>query len=271
MPEEAPRRWRGVRVVTGGDLQISGLSITVDDEGQVSMGQPRVKIRTDMWPYWLEDAIDAAGVACQVADQIPGRMSLFDAAEADEDKHRIDREIDRLMIRELRATMRAITASAFAIDAFYATVKERCGPHPHDSLWRTKGTSRKKRITETLRYHMNIEPANVLGLKSCVAQVFTFRDQAVHMAAKFREPAGRLDIRSSVDWHFHIFRRENGVNAVHFTVMVMDYLVHIMEQSGEDLAKCKPLAVERMGWILHAYQQVDGLPAFQNINHPIAP
>jgi hypothetical protein len=166
--------------------------------------------------------------------------------------------------------MRAITACAFAIDAFYATVKERCGPHPHDLLWRDKGTPRKKRITETLRFHMRIKPDKLKSIKSCVAQVFTFRDQAVHMAATFRDPAPRPDIQSNVDWHFHIFRRENAVNAVCFTVMVMDYLVSILEQGGEDLAKCKTIAVERMGSILYEYKQVDGLPAFQNVNTPLA-
>jgi hypothetical protein len=117
---------------------------------------------------------------------------------------------------------------------------------------------------------MRIKPDKLKSIKSCVAQVFTFRDQAVHMAATFRDPALRPDVESSVDWHFHIFRRENAVNAVCFTVMVMDYLVSILEQGGEELAKCKTIAVERMAWILYEYQQVDGLPAFQNINKPLA-
>jgi hypothetical protein len=113
-----PPKWRGVRVVSGGDLQLSNLSLTVDQNGEPSMSQPHVKLRTDMWPFWLEDAIDAAKMACEIADLIPDLMARYDAIEAEEEKQRVDHEIDRVLIGELRATMRAITASAFAIDAF---------------------------------------------------------------------------------------------------------------------------------------------------------
>lgn len=258
MTDEAPLKWRGIRSI-GGDFQISNISITVDGDGKLAMGQPHARLRTDMWPFWIEDAIEAADTACRMADQIPDLVTQLD--DAGELKDRIEREIDRLMIRELRATMRAITAAAFAIDAFYATVKERCGPHPHDEIWRNKGTSRKRRITETLRYHLHIKTTNeVKSIKSCVAQVFMFRDWAAHMAAKFRDPVYREDVQASVDWHFHVFRRKNAVNAVQFTVIILDHLVSILDRGGEELAKCKPLARERMDDIVRAYEEVEGLP-----------
>jgi hypothetical protein len=184
--------------------------------------------------------------------------------DAGEVKDLLEAEIDRLMILELRATMRAITASAFAIDAFYAMVKARCGPHPHHEIWSKNGTSRKKRITETLRYHLRIKTANeTRGLKSCVAQVFKFRDWAVHMASEFRDPAPREDILAGVDWHFYVFRHQNALAAVQFTVIILDHLVSILDCGGEELAKCKPLAQERMDAIFRAYEQVEALPELQ--------
>jgi len=260
MADEEPPRRRGIRTV-GGELQISNLSIMAGVDGEVTMGQPHAKLRTDMWPFWVEDAIEAADIACQMADQIPALVAQLD--DAGELKDQIEREIDGLTIRELRATMRAITASAFAIDAFYATVKARCGPHPDEEKWRDKGTSRKRCITETIRYHLKINPPNVEAVKSCVAQVFTLRDWAAHMVVEFRDAVYRPDVEADVDWHFDAFRSQNAVSAVHYTVMILDYLVSILDRGGEELAKgCKPLALERMDAIFRAYEQV-GLPEFQ--------
>jgi hypothetical protein len=258
--EDAPK-WRGLRTI-GADLQVSNISLRLGDDGKLDADPVKFKLRTDMWPFWVEDAIDTADTAWQMARRIPHVFAQLDDVEAG--KEQLESEIDRLMILELRATMRAITASAFAIDAFYAMVNARCGPHPPDATWRENGTSRKKRITETLRYHLRIKTANgTKALKSCVAQVFQFRDWAVHMASEFRDPAPREDIMASVDWHFYVFRHQNAVNAVHFTVMILDQLVSILDRGGDELAKCKPLAQERMDAIFRAYEQVEALPKLE--------
>lgn len=266
MTTEQPPKWRGIRTI-GGDFQISNISLSIDGDGKVTMGQPHARLRTDMWPFWVEDAIEAACIACQAADQIPPLVAQLD--ESGELQDQIDRQIDMLMIRELLATMRAITASAFAIDAFYATLKDRRGPHPHDETWRKKRTPRNKRITETFRYHLKINDIGKLhSIKSCVSQVFTFRNWAAHMEVTFRDPVYRADVQSSVDWYFHVFRRENAVNAVKFTVIILNYLVSLLDRGGEALASCKPLADERMRAIVKAYEQAGHLPKFQETEIP---
>ncbi|WP_207568082.1 hypothetical protein, partial [Mycolicibacter engbaekii] len=220
-----------------------------------------LKLRTDMWPFWLEDAIEAASAASQAADRVPQLLSQTDEATG-ETQDRLNRELDRAMINELRATMRAITASAFALDAFYATVKSRCGPHPHNETWQQNGTAREKRIAETLKYHFCLKAKESGPVQSCVEQVFKFRDWAVHMAAEFRDPVYREDVESSVDWHFVVFRANNAINATGYTVQVLDYLVSILDRGGEDLTNCKTLAIERMDAIFDAYDQVEALPNF---------
>ena len=57
------------------------------------------------------------------------------------------------MVSELKAAMRATTSAAFAIDAFYASVKERSPEHPDADKWRANRTARNKQIAETFRYH----------------------------------------------------------------------------------------------------------------------
>ena len=83
------------------------------------------------------------------------------------------------------------------------------------------------------------------------------------MASKFRDPAPREDIRAGVDWHFYVFRHQNAVAAVQFTVIILDHLVSVLDRGGEELAKCKPLARERMDAIFGAYEQVEALPKIQ--------
>jgi hypothetical protein len=160
---------------------------------------------------------------------------------------RFEAELDNIVFRELRETMRAITAAAFALDGFYGTVKARCPPHPHQEIWTQKGTSRKKRITETLRHHLRINQAvEVKQLKSCVSQVFSFRDRAVHLVSKFREVVYRPDRNVAMDWHFAVFRSENSITAVRLAAATLDRLVAALDRGGDELASSKKIARERM-------------------------
>jgi hypothetical protein len=253
--------WRGVWVV-GGDLQISDLSFSINEDGTFTAAPPTVRVRTDMWPFWLEDAVEASDTACREADRIMALVPELDAAADDEARQAVSDRINVLLSRELRACMRTLTACAFAFDALYATVKERCGPHPHDATWAENGTARHKRITETLRHHLKLNEPNIMKqLKYGVSQMFKYRDWAVHMAANYREPAPRVDLGASLDWHFNAFRRENAVTAVAFSVSSLDYLVSIMHRGGVELANSQGIARQRMDDVYRAYQQVDALPS----------
>ena len=107
----AKRESRGIRTI-GCDLRIGGLLFSLAEDGTPTMGTPTVELRTDMWRFGPEDAIDAAVVAANFADQISPLYEQYEAGKA------TDEDLDGLVIRELIASMRAITASAFAIDGF---------------------------------------------------------------------------------------------------------------------------------------------------------
>lgn len=262
MVDEQPK-FRGIKVV-GGDLRLSNLKLTFGDDGKFTADPVCTQLRTDMWPFWLEDSVEAADTACRVADQIPALDAQLDTEAPKEPIHA---EIGGLLFRELRASMRASTACAFAIDAFYATVKERCGPHPHDDTWRKNRTAREGQIIETLKYHLRMRAKGAEQLTSAVTQLFRFRDWAVHMAADFRDPVYREDIHSSIDWRFAAFRRDNAVTSVAMTVALFDSLVSILDRGGEEIAKCQKLACDRMDDIFRAYEQVEGLPKLQRVKH----
>jgi hypothetical protein len=255
---------RGVRL-NGSDVRVSDISFPLGADGvpMVEHGHLTLALRTDMWRFWLEDAIDAAVAAAAAADQIRPIYEQFEAGNA------TDEDLDRLAIRELIASMRAITASAFAIDAFYGSVKARSPKHPHQDMWHEKGTARHKQVADTFRVHLRInKPATVKEIKHRVSQVFRFRDLAVHPGSKFREPIYRPDFNVALDWHFTVFRRENAINATALTIAMLDSLVSFMDRGSKELAEQKQGARRAMDAILDRYEAIDSLPAFQRAESP---
>jgi hypothetical protein len=258
------RESRGVRAI-GCDLRVSGLSFSIGLNGlpDRNAGHATVEFRTDMWRFWLEDAIDAALAAAVFADQIPTLYERFEAGNA------TDEDLDQLAIRELIASMRAISACAFAIDAFYASVKARSPKHPHQDMWHEKGTARHKQVADTFRVQLHVTDRQaVKEMKSRVSQVFRFRDWAVHPGSKFRPPLYRADLNVALDWHFTVFRRENAVNATAMTVQLIDSLVAVLDRGCKELAEQKQGARRAMDAILDRYESADILPDFQRVEPP---
>jgi hypothetical protein len=263
------RQSRGIMVV-GGDLRISELTISIGDDGKPSAGAPRVELRTDMWPFWLEEAIDAAVIASDVARQIPDVVEqLEDALEEGGATESIDRVLTHLVSRELRASMRAIASCAFAIDALYAAVKARSPTHPHQAAWTKNRTARNVQVADTFRHHLRIaNAASVSEIRSRVSQIFEYRDWAVHPGARFREPEYRPDLNVSLDWHFKAFRSENAITATVLTVSLVDSLVALLDRGSDELASFKEYARRRMDEILALYDSNDIFPALQRAESP---
>ncbi|MCV7178787.1 hypothetical protein [Mycolicibacterium sphagni] len=134
----------GIWVVDGGDLRISEIRIEFGPHGLVP-SSPKVDLRLDMWRYWLIEAVVAAIEAAGIAPGLSAELLASDSEEA-----------SRLVIDELRASMRAITSAAFAIDAFYASVKARSPEHPQEAAWKEKPPRRHQQVAATLRHHLQI-------------------------------------------------------------------------------------------------------------------
>ena len=249
VPAEPERVSRGVRAI-GSDLRVSGISLELDPNGVPSRvgGQVTVELRTDMWPYWLREAIDAAIAAAAAADEIPALDARVEAGNATPE------ELDTLVESELIATMRAIGACAFAIDAFYAAVKARSLQHADEAAWKANGTARHKQVTETIFYHLKIRnQATKTEIRQRVSKIYEFRDKAVHSSSDFKPPIHRPDLNVALDQAFSMFRRENAVMATGMTVNVIDYFVSFLQNGGDDLVEKKPGARKKMDALLDQY------------------
>lgn len=248
-PAEVDRESRGVRAIAS-DLRVSGLSFSLTPDGDPDRngGHATVELRTDMWPYWLREAIDAAIAAAKAADEIPALYQRFEAGEATEE------ELDALAERELIATMRAIGACAFSLDAFYAAVKARAGSHPHEATWKENRTARPKQVTETIFYHLKItNEATKTEIRRRVSEIYDLRDKAVHPASDFKPAIHRPDLNVGLDHVFTIFRRENAINGTGLTVNTLDYFVSFLQNGVDDPKVKKEGAREKMNALLDRY------------------
>lgn len=129
---EQEEPWLGVTVPAGGDLQIPAGAIRINVEtGEVS--PITVKLRTDIWPHWLEIARGALAQATTARDTNPGLSSgspIFDSA----------------LQQELRSSMVSICSAAFAVEAFANSV------HHHVPSSKLPAKSATGRVHRTLTY-----------------------------------------------------------------------------------------------------------------------
>lgn len=72
-------------------------------------------------------------------------------------------------------------------------------------------------------------------LHRSVAEVFRFRDWAVHPPADFREPIPHDMLDSSVEWRFVAFRAENACRAVGAVTSIIAQCVHEPRRQNADL------------------------------------
>ncbi len=243
----------GIMIVAGADLRISGIRLEIADDGTVSAPPVTPHLRTDMWPHWLRESIDAARLAQAEAAKIPG-IREEDDQEA----------LAEVTTAELRASMRAITSAAFAVDAFYSAVAARSPTHPHAQLWRTREgrrTPRHSQIFETLRYSLKLQNPGATEIRKGIKELFKFRGWAVHPGSRYREPVYRSDLDAGVDWHFMAFRSENATACARLVTNMLDVMISKFDRGPQEVREAYEGARRFMNELL-AYYDASDLPAF---------
>ncbi|WP_169744264.1 hypothetical protein [Knoellia aerolata] len=246
----------GIFFTRGAQLRIpaGGLTIRMTDQGEVVMEPVRTQLRMDLWPQWLHEALDAT-----IAARVAYADLLAEVAGQGEAGDRLAELLDR----ELRACMRAISSSAFAVDAFYASVQARSPAHPDRAKWRAPGrrrTPRQAQVSEALRYHLKLRQPGASEIRARIKQLFKFRGWAVHADATFRDAIHREDLDLGVGWHHAAFRTENAVATLGSTFQMLDVLVVRLERGCQELREYAPFARERLDDLLDLYDAEPGLP-----------
>jgi hypothetical protein len=144
-----------------------------------------------------------------------------------------------------------MTSFAFAVDAFYDTVRNELGPHPDQPAWRKNRTSRATQVAETLRYRFHIGTQFTDMLRVLVKELFEFRARAVHPSSAYLDTNYRVDVDSGVHPYLLTFSGRNVVQARELTLTLLDKLV----ARGIELAK----PTDDHGWLDRGRSELDRL------------
>ena len=211
----------GVFVSSGMDLEIGNISFNINT-GEVA--PITVRVRLDTWDHWLSIAKEMRDIAESAAKDVL-------AAHAADDNTALGAALER----EFRYGMLSISASAIAIDAFYAGVSERHGRHPQHQEWQVNGLARHKQVAETLRWAWNLKADTTKTIRDRLKLVYKLRGMAVHPPADFREPILRPDIDRHVEWRFSHFRAENARGAFETVSNIIEAFLRTYSQAPRSL------------------------------------
>jgi hypothetical protein len=142
-----------------------GLTFSIGPDGKIS-GSLSLHVGYDVVPTWLGIAMRHLG------DATTAELARNTAwATGDEDLKFSSLE------QEFVASMQCITASAIALDAFYAVVRPKVTSISADllAIWKTKRTARHAQIAEVLRRAFNVKPERAKLLKTALKDMFKYR------------------------------------------------------------------------------------------------
>jgi hypothetical protein len=198
MPAEKRKgdRGGGIHVSQGMSFRIRDFKLSFDGTtGDLVDSSMITELRADTFHHWLQIAADARESA---------EAARVSAMEAERDDNATFNEA---LEREFRASLTAIAAAAFAIDAFYASVLE----HAPDT--RVAADSRDAKIFESLKRAFQLSEAQRQALREPLRVIFRLRDEAVHPPAAWVEPVLHPIFNVGMETRFINYRVENANNA----------------------------------------------------------
>jgi hypothetical protein len=156
-----------------------------------------------VWPYWLDIGIDHAVEALKYRGLLQNAVEGSDEAKAS------------FLEAECKAGMVAISAAAFALDAFYeATRAVLPGMDELVKTWNRARTPRHARVSETLRRAFRVNGEEARKLHRLAKDYFRFRGWAVHPPADYRTPLLHDVLEVGVEWRFVAFSATNARTSV---------------------------------------------------------
>lgn len=208
----------GIFISEGMRLRITDFTLTIGKDGSVDSSM-QWQVALDVWPMWLDVAIDHAIRAVEARSELAKEFRDADG--------KIEGDVQaRLMSEEAKAGMVAIAAAAFALDNFVDVIREFAPDiEATKAEWRKAGTARLKQISETIRRTFKISNKGARTLRTLVGEVFRFRDWAVHPSGAFRQPLQHDLIDAGVEWRFVAFRADNAVNAVRAAISILSQCI----------------------------------------------
>ena len=201
----------GVFLTKGMQINIPEFSIRISPDGNIDATPLILHTTIDLCPYWLEIAYDHLRCTEDASEQ------LLNAK-----KEQNDERIADALKAEFTEGMQTIMASAVAMDAFYANVKERIAiPDDLIQTWRKNGTARYKQIAEVLRRAFLMSEDSAKQIRVILKHNFGFRDKAVHPPTGTTAPTLHSELNKVTDWRYVTFRYYNAKAIAGLTLSII--------------------------------------------------
>lgn len=226
---------QGLFITKGMQVAIPSFSIRLKDDGSIDADPVILHTGIDLCPYWMEIAL------IHLEDSEQAHTRLMEGKKSQDEE-----AIASALSDDFTAGMQTIMACAIALDAYYASVKERAKLPPElIQGWRKnkKRTARYKQVAELFRRAFKIkkEPAN--NLREILKQIFSFRDKAVHPASGTTAPILHPELNKVSDWRYATFRYFNASSIAKATLSILEQTSGKAEKANEQIESyCQTLA-----------------------------
>lgn len=185
---------RGIHISRGVRLRIPAGGLIIHTGGeQPGIEVTRVELQLDTCVHWLEIALEHLAAARSTH----GALLEAKAPGA---------ELGALLDREFKSSVQAAVAAATFFEALYAATLDRVSakPSPHVP-GRRQRQPRYARVAEQLRMSFGLKKRGTANLRSVLAEIYRFRDEAVHPSATFNEPVLHPQLQVGVERRFVMF------------------------------------------------------------------
>lgn len=211
----------GVFITKGMRITVSNLSMRIGPDGSVASSLT-LNTGLDLCPYWLDIAYG------HLLNTENASQDLLRARDA-----RDDRGIGDALHAEFVSGMQTIMASAVAMDAYYACVKDliQLPAGLTESWWKNK-TARDRQIAEVLRRAFRMSEDEARQLCGILKETMSFRDKAVHPPAGTTSPALHPELNKLTDWRFVAFRFYNAKAIAGTTLQIVAQTAGQLPKSG---------------------------------------
>jgi hypothetical protein len=209
----------GIRISAGMAFRISNLSLTFDPEtGELkSAGQIRSELRNDIFHHWLR-------ISEQEAERAQRARNVAEGA-TDRDGQEFNDALDD----EFRASLLAVAAAAFAIDAFYASAIHQA---PET---RVVSRTRDASIFETLKRGFALTGRQQKALRKPIRALFRARDEAVHPPTRWAVPISHPAFKVGMDPKLVAYRAEVGREAATLAQQIIWTCLQVPKQRFPEL------------------------------------
>jgi len=218
----------------GGGIFLTGRSRLIFPAGSItisagpnglSMSVSAVHVSREMCPVWLGLAVE------HLLESERAHEEVLVALDADENE-----TLAAALERESAAGMQAIVAAATALDALYASTKDKINLPPSlVSRWNQNGTARWRRVAEVLRRGFRVHRGrDAERLRHVAKEVYRFRDMAVHPSGSAAQVVFHPDLGKGTDWRFVSFSFASAQQGVWATLA---FTRHLSSRPTEGLSE----------------------------------